>query len=121
MSIKRLNQKQERKNRRKKRIRRSISGTAERPRMSVFKSNKNIYVQVIDDKSGNTIASISTLEEGTKNLNNRTGDAFKLGEELGKRLKEQKIESVVFDRNGRLYHGVIKSLADGTRKAGIKF
>jgi large subunit ribosomal protein L18 len=89
--------------------------------MSVFKSNKNIYVQVIDDKAGSTIASISTMEEGMTNLTCKADDAFKLGEELGKRLKEQKIERIVFDRNGRLYHGVIKSLADGTRKAGIKF
>jgi large subunit ribosomal protein L18 len=119
--MKRLNKKQERRLRRKKRIRKSISGTEERPRVSVFKSNKNIYVQVIDDKKGHTIISISTLEDGMKELNNRSEDAFKLGENLGKRLKEKKIERIVFDRNGRLYHGVIKALADGTRKAGIKF
>jgi large subunit ribosomal protein L18 len=119
--MKRLNKKQERRRRRKKRIRKSISGTEERPRLSVFKSNKNIYVQVIDDKNGHTLTSISTIEDGMKELTNKSEDAFKLGENLGKRLKEHKIESIVFDRNGCLYHGVIKALADGTRKAGIKF
>jgi large subunit ribosomal protein L18 len=78
-------------------------------------------VQVIDDDAGKTLAAISTLEKEFASMKPNTEGAAKLGEEMGKRLTEKKITSVVFDRNGYLYHGVVKALADGTRKAGIVF
>ena len=107
-----------RRNKIKTRIRGKISGTAERPRMSVFRSNKGIYVQVIDDLAGNTLVSASSkgLEGGTK-----TEIAAKVGEEIAKKASEKGITEVVFDRNGYLYHGRVKSLADAARKAGLKF
>ncbi len=107
--------------RRKKRVRKSITGTGSRPRLSVFKSNKNMYAQVIDDALGHTLLSVSTQSGEFKALKVNVEDAAKLGEALGAKLKEQKIEEIVFDRNGWLYHGVIKAFADGTRKAGVKF
>ena len=89
--------------------------------MTVTRSNCNLYVQVIDDDEGKTLASISTLEKDFAALKSNIDGAAKLGEAFGARLKEKKITTVVFDRNGYLYHGVIKALADGTRKAGIIF
>lgn len=118
--MKRLIEKQARKGRRKLRIRKSVSGTAQKPRISVFKSNRHLYAQVIDDAKGHTIASIANIGEfaGLKPI---VKDAEQLGEALGKKLKKLKIEQAVFDRNGNLYHGVVKAFADGTRKAGIQF
>ena len=100
------------------RIRGKISGTAERPRMSVFRSNKGIYVQVIDDLAGVTLAAASSkgLEGGTK-----TEVAAKVGKEIAKKAQEKGITEVVFDRNGYLYHGRVKSLADAAREGGLKF
>jgi large subunit ribosomal protein L18 len=106
---------------RKVHIRKRISGTSERPRMTVFRSNRALSVQVIDDAKGHTLASISTLEKDLRNLKVTVEGAGQLGEAMGKRLLEKNITTVVFDRNGYLYHGVIKALADGTRKAGIQF
>lgn len=80
-----------------------------------------MYIQVIDDSVGKTLASISTLETDCKNLKPTTEGAAQLGELMGKRLLEKNITSVVFDRNGYLYHGVVKAMADGARKAGIQF
>ena len=107
-----------RRNKIKTRIRGKISGTAERPRMSVYRSNKAIYVQVIDDLAGATLVSASSkgLEEGTK-----VEIAAKVGEEIAKKAVEKGITEVVFDRNGYLYHGRVKSLADAARKGGLKF
>ena len=107
-----------RSNKIKTRIRGKISGTAERPRMSVFRSNKGIYVQVIDDLTGNTIVAASSkgLEGGTK-----VEVAAKVGEEIAKRAMEKGVTEVVFDRNGYLFHGRVKSLADAARKGGLKF
>ena len=107
-----------RRNKIKTRIRGKISGTAERPRMSVYRSNKAIYVQVIDDLSGTTLAAASSkgITEGTK-----VEIAAKVGEEIAKKTVEKGISEVVFDRNGYLYHGRVKSLADAARKAGLKF
>ena len=107
-----------RRNKIKTRIRGKISGTAARPRMSVFRSNKAIYVQVIDDLSGSTLAAASSkgIQEGTK-----VEIAAKVGEEIAKKAVEEGITEVVFDRNGYLYHGRVKSLADAARKAGLKF
>ena len=108
----------QRRNKIKTRIRGKISGTAERPRMSVFRSNKGIYVQVIDDLTGNTIVAASSkgLEGGTK-----VEVAAKVGEEIAKRAMEKGVTEVVFDRNGYLFHGRVKSLADAARKGGLKF
>jgi large subunit ribosomal protein L18 len=118
--MKRIQEKLQRRARRKLRVRKNIKGTAQKPRISVFKSNKNLYVQVIDDINGNTLASVATVGD-LKDLGVTTVDAEKLGEALGNKLKALKIETAVFDRNGYLYHGVVKAVADGTRKAGIKF
>ncbi|MCL1994419.1 MAG: 50S ribosomal protein L18 [Spirochaetes bacterium] len=106
---------------RKVSIRKKISGTAERPRMTVTRSNRRLSVQIIDDGKGCTLASISTLEKELRDIKATVAGAGQLGELLGKRLLEKNIKSVVFDRNGYLYHGVVKALADGTRKAGIDF
>ena len=119
--IKKLSDKQRKRLHRKVHIRKQIYGTAQRPRMTVFKSGKNLYVQVIDDDEGKTLASISTLEKDFAALKANAESATKLGEALGARLKEKNITTVVFDRNGYLYHGVIKALADATRSAGIVF
>lgn len=102
-------------------VRKSISGTAERPRLTVFRSNKYLYAQAIDDEAGVTLAAASTLEEALKGAKPTVETGAKLGELIGARLGEKKIEAVLFDRNGYNYHGVIKAIADGTRKAGIKF
>ena len=106
---------------RKVHIRKKISGTAERPRMTVTRSNRRISVQIIDDTRGHTLVSASTLEKDLRNIKANTAGAGQLGEEMGRRLLEKNIKTVVFDRNGYLYHGLIKALADGTRKAGIEF
>ena len=102
----------------KYRIRKSVFGTAERPRLSVFRSNKQIYAQVIDDLAGNTLASASSkgITEGTK-----SEIAEKVGEAIAKKAIEAGITTVVFDRNGFLFHGRVKALADGARKGGLKF
>jgi large subunit ribosomal protein L18 len=110
--------------RRKLRIRRKISGTAERPRLSVFRSAKHIYAQVVDDASGKTVAHASTLsrdvrtklEEATK-----VEAAKSVGETIAKVLLGKGIQSIVFDRNGYLYHGRVRALADAARAAGLKF
>ncbi len=108
----------ERRNKIKARIRGRISGTPERPRLCVFRSNKQIYAQVIDDLAGNTLVSASSkgIEEGTK-----SEIAAKVGELIAKKAIEAGITTVVFDRNGFLFHGRIKSLADGARSGGLKF
>lgn len=107
--------------RRKHHIRKSVYGTADRPRMTVFRSNKNLYAQVVNDDENRVLTAISTMEGDYKTLKPTVADAEKLGEAFGARLKDKKIGKVVFDRNGYLYHGVVKALADGTRKAGIDF
>jgi large subunit ribosomal protein L18 len=89
--------------------------------MTVFKSNKYLYVQVIDDSTGNTLVAGSTLEAALKGVKATIEGGSKLGELVGQRLKEKNIVSVVFDRNGYKYHGIVKAIADGTRKVGIKF
>ena len=89
--------------------------------MSVFKSNTHMYVQVIDDSVGHTLAAASSVEKVLKDLSRNVEGAGKLGEEIGKRLLEKGIKTVVFDRNGFKYHGIVKAIADGARKAGITF
>ena len=114
----------ERRNRIKLRIRKKVSGTAERPRMTVFRSNKQIYVQFIDDLRGVTLASASSLDkevaEQVKGVN-KCQEAAIVGKLAAERAAAKGITTVSFDRNGYLYHGVVKALADGTRKAGIEF
>ena len=119
--LKKLNDKTRKRLHRKIHIRKSVYGTSVRPRLTVTRSNCNLYAQVIDDEKGKTLASVSTLEKEFIELKPTVGDAEKLGEALGKRLVAKNITTVVFDRNGYLYHGVVKALADGTRKAGIIF
>jgi large subunit ribosomal protein L18 len=106
---------------RKVHIRKRISGTADRPRMTVFRSNRSLSIQVIDDTKGNTLASASTLEKDLRNIKATVAGAGQLGEIMGKRILEMNIKAVVFDRNGYLYHGVVKAMADGARKAGVLF
>ena len=119
--MKKISDKQKRRLRRKVHIRKSISGTAACPRMTVYRSNKNLYVQVIDDVAGHTLTSASSLETDFRPLKCNVSDAEKLGTVIGERLKEKNIETVKFDRNGYLFHGIVKSVADGARKTGIKF
>lgn len=107
--------------RRKRIIRKKIHGTVNRPRLSVFKSNKYIYAQAIDDDKGNTLIASSSLIYDKKNRKLNKEIAAKVGEDIGKKLLEKKIDTVYFDRNGFLYTGKIKALADGARKAGLKF
>jgi large subunit ribosomal protein L18 len=121
MSTKELSEKIRRRGARKVHVRKTISGTAERPRLTVFKSNRYLYVQVVDDLAGVTLAAASTLEEALKGVKATVAGGAKVGELIGARLNEKKIDTVVFDRNGYQYHGVVKAIADGTRKAGIKF
>ena len=102
----------------KYRVRNKISGTAERPRMSVFRSNKQIYVQVIDDLSGRTLAAASSLGMATMP---KKEQAAKVGELIAKKAQEAGITTVVFDRNGYLYHGRVKEVADAARNGGLKF
>ena len=106
---------------RKVHIRKRVSGTPERPRMTVTRSNRRLSVQIIDDTKGHTLATASTLEKELREIKATVEGAGRLGEIVGKRLLEKNIKSVVFDRNGYLYHGVVKALAEGTRKAGIQF
>ena len=107
--------------RRKIHIRKRVFGTAERPRMTVTKSNRHLSVQVIDDTKGHTLACASTLEKDLRGIKATVEGGGQLGEIIGKRLLEKNIKSVVFDRNGYLYHGIVKALADGSRKTGIEF
>lgn len=110
--------------RRQRRIRMKISGTAERPRLNVFRSLEHIYAQVIDDETGNTIVSASTLDKSLRdNLagKGKKDQAKAIGEIVAERAKDAGIETVVFDRGGFIYHGRIKALADGAREGGLKF
>ncbi|HEU0119350.1 MAG TPA: 50S ribosomal protein L18 [Bryobacteraceae bacterium] len=102
------------------RIRKKLAGTAERPRLAVFRSIKHIYAQVIDDRSGVTLAAASSAEKGSANGGNVAG-ATAIGKLVAERAKEKGISTVVFDRGGFLYHGRIKALADAAREAGLQF
>ncbi len=112
--------------RRKLRIRQKISGTSEKPRLSVFRSAKHIYAQVVDDVAGKTVAHASTLSKDVKAeaaspRAKKLDAAKKVGEAIAKALIAKGISKVVFDRNGYLYHGRVRALADAARKAGLKF
>ncbi len=103
------------------RVRTKISGTAECPRLCMFRSNKGIYAQIIDDVSAVTLVSASTLDKEVKTKRGNKEAAKEVGSLIAKRAKEKKIDSVVFDRSGYLYHGVVKELAEAAREGGLKF
>jgi large subunit ribosomal protein L18 len=105
----------------RKRIRGGVKGTQERPRLSVFRSNKQIYVQVIDDLSGNTLAAASSAETGAVTDGNKSAKSTAVGKLIAERAIAKGISSVTFDRGGYLYHGRVKALADGAREGGLKF
>lgn len=110
--------------RRHRRVRRKVFGTPERPRLNIFRSNNNIYAQVIDDINGVTLVSASSLDKEIKEKVSHTGnkEAAKLvGNLVGKRAIEKGIKSVVFDRGGYIYHGRVKELAEGARESGLEF
>jgi large subunit ribosomal protein L18 len=109
----------ERRERIKKGVRKKISGTNERPRLSVFRSNTGIYAQIIDDVKGVTIASASTVEIGKKTVNIENSKT--VGKKLAEKAVASGVQSIVFDRNGYLYHGNIKAFAEGAREGGLKF
>ena len=118
--IKKIDRQAERQ-KRHKRVRTKISGTAERPRLCVFRSNSNLYVQIIDDDKATTLAQASTLDKEVKTKHANKEAAKEVGALIAKRALEKNIKTVVFDRGGYIYHGVIKELADAAREAGLEF
>ncbi len=106
---------------RHRRVRAKISGTPERPRLNVFRSNKHIYAQLIDDVNGVTLAAASTMDKAFEGNGGNKDAARKVGQTIAKLALDKKIEDVVFDRGGYLYHGRVKELADGAREGGLKF
>ena len=103
------------------RVRGKISGTAERPRLCVFRSENNIYAQIIDDVAGNTLVSASTVEKGFEGNGGNAEAAKKIGATVAERALQKGIEEIVFDRGGYIYHGRVKALAEGAREGGLKF
>ena len=119
-----MNIRQQARLKRKKRIRKKIYGTTERPRLSVFRSSRHIYAQIIDDTAGRTIVAASTVDQQTKDapkFKNKVAAANFVGKIVGERALNQGIKKVVFDRNGFLYLGRVKSLSEGARKTGLVF
>jgi large subunit ribosomal protein L18 len=106
--------------RRRRRVRAKVRGTAERPRLAVFRSNRGVQAQLIDDVRGHTVAAVNWTEQELKSLG-RMDQAAKAGELLAERAKGAGVETVVFDRGGYRYHGRVKALADGAREAGLRF
>jgi large subunit ribosomal protein L18 len=106
--------------RRKRRIRGKISGVAERPRLAVFRSNRAIYAQLVDDAAGHTLVTARSAEVGAEGLD-KSAVAKKVGELLAQRARDKNISTVVFDRSGYLYHGRVKALAEGAREGGLEF
>jgi len=113
--------KTERRQRIKNRIRKIISGTETKPRLSVFRSNKEIYAQIIDDVSGKTISTASSRDKDISSKGTKTEVAALVGKTLAEKALKVGVEKISFDRGGYLYHGRVKSLADGAREAGLKF
>ncbi len=119
-----LNIRQKARLKRKKRIRKNLTGTSQRPRMSVFRSARHIYAQVIDDTAGTTLAAASSVEKTVKEqpkFDDKVALAKYVGKLLAERAVGQGIKKIVFDRNGFLYHGRVKALSDGAREAGLDF
>ena len=106
--------------RRRRRVRARVSGTAERPRLSVFRSNRGIFAQLIDDRAGHTVAAVNWIEPDLRKLS-ATEQAKKAGELLAERAKAAGVETCVFDRGGYRYHGRVKALAEGAREGGLSF
>jgi large subunit ribosomal protein L18 len=109
---------------RKLRVRKKIFGTSERPRLSVFRSSKHIYAQLIDDTSGKTIVASSSLEKAFKEIGkpeSKRAAANSVGKMIGERAKDKGINEIIFDRNGYIYHGRVKALSEGAREAGLVF
>jgi len=109
---------------RKKRIRKKMAGTPERPRLSVFRSARHVYAQIVDDTRGATVAAASSVEKAVQSqprFENKIALAMHVGQLIAERVAEKGIKKVVFDRNGFLYHGRIKAISDGARKAGLDF
>ena len=106
---------------RHQRVRSKVSGTPERPRLNVFRSNANIYAQIIDDVAGKTLVSASTLEKGFEGATGNAEAAKKVGQMIAERAKAQGITTVVFDRGGYVYHGRVAAVAEGAREAGLEF
>lgn len=107
--------------RRHKRVRTKVSGTAERPRLCVYRSNTNLYVQIVDDVAGNTLVSCSTLDKEIKTKHANKEAAKEVGTMIAKKALEKNIKTVVFDRGGYIYHGVVKELAEAAREGGLEF
>ena len=105
----------------KRRVRGKISGSATLPRLSVFKSNKEIYAQLVDDKEGKTLVSASSRDKAVDAKGTKTEISTAVGKAIAEKAKAAGIENIVFDRNGFVYHGRVKALADGAREAGLKF
>ncbi len=118
--VSKTNRKLERE-RRHARVRTKISGTAERPRLCMYRSNTGIYAQIIDDTQGKTLVAASTMDKEVKNKHANCEAAKEVGTLIAKRAADKKIETVVFDRSGYIYHGVVKSLAEAAREGGLKF
>ncbi len=118
--IKKIDRKEQR-TRRHERVRNKIFGTESRPRLCVFRSNSNLYVQVIDDVNGNTLVQASTLDKEVKTKHANCEAAKEVGSLIAKRALEKNIKEVVFDRGGYIYHGVIKDLAEAARQGGLQF
>ena len=106
---------------RHQRVRSKVSGTPERPRLNVFRSNANIYAQIIDDVAGKTLVSASTLEKGFEGATGNAEAAKKVGQMIAERAKAQGINTVVFDRGGYVYHGRVAEVSEGAREAGLEF
>ena len=104
-----------------RRLRNTLSGNAERPRLAVFRSNNHMYAQIIDDTVGNTLVSASTLDKEVKTKASNIEAATEVGKLIAERAKKAKVTTVVFDRNGYLYHGKVKALAEAAREAGLEF
>ena len=118
--IKKTDRKLER-TRRHIRVRTKISGTAERPRLCIYRSNSNIYAQIIDDVAGNTLVSASTLDKEVKTKQSNIEAAKEVGALIAKRAAAKNIKTVVYDRSGYVYHGIVKELAEAAREGGLKF
>jgi large subunit ribosomal protein L18 len=119
--MRKLGEKARRRLKRKQSIRKKIRGTPEKPRLTVYKSNRYTYVQAVDDVNGRTVAAASNMEKEQRGIKNVVGALDKLGILIGQRLIAKSIQAVVFDRNGYKFHGKVKAVADGARKAGIRF
>ncbi|GAB6096640.1 50S ribosomal protein L18 [Desulfatiferula olefinivorans] len=113
--------KNEKRLKRKIRIRKKVTGTSERPRLCVFRSTKHIYAQIIDDTAGKTLVSASTVEKDFVKNGDKKACANSIGQLVAKRALDHGIKKIVFDRNGYIYHGRLKALSDGAREAGLEF